>query len=145
GDHICRPTHAVADFHLQFRLEPGWNVQLGATAELDHADALPAFEQLAFLGREDDPPCDHANDLLDDGDWPSAGRLAEHDGVGFIFFRREIVAHRIDELAFLALNRQHAPIAGAAIDVNIENAQENSDAHARPAEQIRLQIISDVG
>src|SRR5205814_5694949 len=44
GDDIRSAAHHLADGYFHLRLEPSRDIQLGAAAELDHADPLPAFE-----------------------------------------------------------------------------------------------------
>ena len=57
-DNVRAAANALADLHLRCRPQPLGNIQLRPAAELDHADALPALQQVPFARVEDDPPGD---------------------------------------------------------------------------------------
>src|SRR5688500_3863506 len=68
GDDVDRAADGLADGDFYFRGEPLGDVELGAGAELDHADAVATLDDVADVAGADDPPRDEANDLLNDGD-----------------------------------------------------------------------------
>src|SRR5439155_17998959 len=96
-ENVGPAADALPDLYLGRRLEPHGDVQLGAAAELDHADALPAVQDVAFAGVEDDPPRDQPDDLLDHRDRPPRVRLGQHDGVALVAFAGLGVRYRVAE------------------------------------------------
>jgi hypothetical protein len=144
GDHVGPASHRLADFHLNGRLEPLGDGQLGSAAELDHADPLAPADELGHLRSEDDRAGDQPDDLLHHRHRLIGIRLAEDDGVGFVFLRGLAVVHGIDEFAFFIDDVDHLGVAGAAVDMNVEDRQENPHPHRRPAEQRLVIQLHDV-
>src|SRR6476646_1841199 len=101
------------------------NIELGAAAEFDHADALAAIDHLAGLHGANDPPGDQADDLLHHYDRPAIDRITDHHRIRFILLRGVVVAHGVDELSLLVVHRQHFAVAGGAIHVHVENGKKD--------------------
>lgn len=101
----------------------GGDVEFGAAAEGDHADALAAGELFAGGDGGDDAAGDGADDLFEDGGGGGvlgcAGR-GEGDGVGLVFVGALGVAG-VEEEAFLVAAPEDGGIAGGAVDVDIQD------------------------
>src|SRR5579859_3857763 len=78
-----------------------WQVNVGTRAELDQADAVPAFDFLPLLHKRNDAPRDHAGDQPNTNPLPgglSAFKAEQHVFIidsGFGFERIEELPHRI--------------------------------------------------
>lgn len=144
-DDVGGAAQFLADDDLDLGIEAFGEIQLGAAAEFDHADALAARDGVGGFDGADDAACDEADDLLDDGDGLIAAGRGEDDGVAFIFSGGLVVMEGVDEGAFFVAGQEDAAVAGAAVDVDVEDGKKDADADGRAAEEFVVGDFGDVG
>ncbi len=104
-----------------------------------------ALDKFVFGDGADDAAGDQSDDLADDDDVFSAARFGEDDGVGFVCRRGLAVTHGVDEFAFFVGDGDDFSVAWTAVDVNIEDGEEDSDADGGAADQVVVLQLGDVG
>src|SRR5277367_1421941 len=97
-----------------------------AGAELDQAHALPALYKIAYLEAENDAAGEDPGNLAKR--YIELVTLNRHYILLVLF--RTVAAERIQVLAFLVANLAHRSRDRRAVDMNIEDAEE--DAQANP-------------
>jgi len=107
-------------------------------------EPLAGLEARAWAGVTDNPSGDQPGDLTN-YDRPTDGRLGLDDqGVGFVFASGPRIP-RIQELPLLMLDRSHRSGTGTAVDVHVEDAQEDPYSQGRPADAIIMVQPGDLG
>jgi hypothetical protein len=95
-----------------------------ARSELDQADALTARDRVASFHVEHDAAGDQAGDLLEDYGLP----FAFHGDDGLFVFIGGVRSHGVQELALLVANIADNAGNWRAVDVHIEDVEEDADA-----------------
>lgn len=80
GEDGGAAVDALAEGHADFNVVGVGQVEFGGGAELDHAVALAALENLAVDCAADNAAGDGAGDLSNSGNGVFARRMMQHDG-----------------------------------------------------------------
>ena len=73
------------------------------------------------------------------------GRFGEDDRIRLVLAGGLAVLHRVDEFALLVNNGDDFAVAGASIDVHVEDREKNADADGGSAEQFIMLDLGDIG
>ena len=101
-------------------------MNINARAEFDEADALAAGNRVSYFEVEDDAAGDQAGDLLEDD---GAAFAFDGDNVLLVFVGR-VWGHGIEKFAALVVDIADDSSDRRAIDVHVEDVEENADAGA---------------
>jgi hypothetical protein len=137
GDGGGGALDAVADFDQRDAADG--KEDFGAGAEADHAKALAAGEGLALGGPGDDAAGDEAGNLAD-GDGAVLG--FEPPGAAFVAGAGVGVAD-VEELAGLVDGALDFAGDGGAVDVDVEDGEEDGDADHGAEMEIGLVVFLD--
>lgn len=99
-------------------------VDIGAGAEADHAEALAFFQVFALGGPGDDAAGDEAGDLAEDEGAVGSFEEPVHGFVTDIDFR----VAGVEEFTGMVVDFGDAAGGGGAVDVDIEDGEEDGDA-----------------
>ena len=130
---VDRTPDAIAfcDVHDGVFRATVWNDQFRRRTELYHSETCGPRQAIAGLQWTDDSTCDRTRHLPD-SDW-GAVFARHHDEIGFVDLGGFLGAG-IQMVAWSVSQFLNRAVAGGAIDVDIENAEKDSDHHCRTAD-----------
>ena len=129
SEYACAALHAISHSHTQLGVCRQQNIHPGA--EFDEPHALAALHGLACGATADDAPRQQSRNLLErDFEASIRALTAQRDDALLVALGRSRV-HGVEVLALLIVNASHRATNGRAVDVHIENAQENTNALER--------------
>src|SRR6516162_9896828 len=140
--HRAAAANLVADLDEDFHTGPGGHEHIGARAELDNADAFADLKLVPRFEPADNAASDGPGNLFD-AHGPAAGflqidpELLVLDGA----VRIAGIEKRAGEIANIGYTRA----ARTAVDVDVEDGQEDTDAQGSTAGEVRLHDFFDMG
>src|SRR5258708_9032296 len=134
GDHRLAPDHALAGDDE--RDPSSREIDIGAAAEADDAEALPGEDRLALAQPADDAPRYEAGDLHH-GEIAAALGRRDADRHPLIVLAR-LVETGIDEFALAVVELDDAAGGRDAVDMDVEDIEEDADAHHRCGAKVQL-------
>ena len=137
GQHRSASLDPLPQGHPDVRMAGQQNVYPGA--ELDQADPLPALHKIAYLKAEDDAPRQQSGDLFE----AHIELIALHGHQILLVFFRRLGVERIQVLAFLIPNLAHRAGNGRAVDMNIEDAEEDTQADTLSSRRLDAGDLGD--